>query len=241
MHLSKPYLDGDTLLVNAVNPTAGLFAGDVVRCRVEIEPGARMLLTSPGAARIHRAVEGVATLSQHFTIRSGGFLEVFPEILIPQSGARYSQETRIELDDHGAILLIESIAPGRVAHGESFQFEKIGWATDVILSGRLLLRERCVLSPETPQLRFLRRKFPDLYQASVIAAGFVPPEALFRKIDSDLNNVQNVWAGGSGLVAGGFLVRILSGSSVDLRRCIVRIRELVYSSLDRMPPLLRRM
>src|SRR5215207_8034190 len=34
IHLSKPHLDEGTLVVNVVNPTAGLLAGDRVACRV---------------------------------------------------------------------------------------------------------------------------------------------------------------------------------------------------------------
>ena len=241
MHLSKPHLDGDTLLVNAVNPTAGLFAGDSVRCRVEIEPGARLLLTSPSASRIYRGGTGEASLSQHFSVKKGGFLEVFPEFLIPQSGARYSQKTRIELEEGGAALLIELIAPGRVASGELFQFELIRLATDVFVQDRLILRERYSLSPDTPQLRMLRRRFPTLYFASVVAVGVDLPEPLFRQIDSDFPGDHDVWVGSSSLVAGGSFFRILATSSIDLRYSVARIRELIYGKLNRLPPLLRRL
>ncbi len=241
MHLSKPYLEEDTLLVNAVNPTAGLFSGDAVRCRVEVESGARMLLTSPSASRIHRAGEGSATLSQLFTVRRNGFLEVFPETLIPQSGARYSQQTRIDLEKGGVILLIESFAPGRVASGEIFQFESIHWATDVFFDDQLIMRERSFFSSNTPQLRLLRRKFPILYIASVVSVGVDHPEELASKIHSDLHGEQSAWVGGGRLVSGGFFFRVISGSGIDLRRCMMNIRELIYKDHDRKPPLLRRL
>ena len=240
MHISKPYLEKDTLLVNAINPTAGLFPGDTVRCRVEVNSGARVLLTSPSASRIHRAGDGLAAVSQHYTVRCKGFLEVFPETLIPQSGARYSQETRIEVEKGGGILLLESIAPGRVASGELFQFESIWWGTDVILDDRLVMRERAFLSSNTPQLRLLRRKFSILYIASIVAVGFDNQEELVKKIHSDLREKRNAWVGGGRLVSGGFFFRVVSGSGIDLRRCIFRIRELIYGEHDRKPPLLRR-
>ncbi len=241
MHLSKPYLEEGTLLVNAVNPTAGLFSGDSVRCRVEVESGARMLLTSPSASRVHRAGEGFATLSQHFTVRNNGFLEVFPETLIPQRGARYSQQTRVEVEERGVILHIESIAPGRVASGEVFQFESIRWATDVIFNDRLILRERSVFSADAPQLRMLRRKFSILYFANVVSVGLDQPEELVGKIQSDLYEERSAWVGGGRLVFGGFFFRIISCSAIDLRRCIMKIRELIYKGHDRKPPSLRRL
>jgi urease accessory protein UreH len=44
--LSKPHDDSDTLVVNVVNATAGLLAGDRIECHVEVETGASLLLTS---------------------------------------------------------------------------------------------------------------------------------------------------------------------------------------------------
>ena len=42
-HLSKPSWDEHALLVQIVNPTAGVFAGDALRSRVAVESGARWL------------------------------------------------------------------------------------------------------------------------------------------------------------------------------------------------------
>ena len=53
MHISKAYWDGVVLLVNVINPTAGIFGGDTICAHVTVESGARVLLTSPSAARFH--------------------------------------------------------------------------------------------------------------------------------------------------------------------------------------------
>ena len=85
-HLSKPSWDEHALLVQIVNPTAGVFAGDGLRSRVAVESGARLLLTTPSANRIHAMPSGRATLDQHFAVADGGWLEVMPELFIPQAG-----------------------------------------------------------------------------------------------------------------------------------------------------------
>ena len=46
MHLSKPHHDAETLVLNVVNPTAGLLEGDEIDCRVDVQSGARLLLLS---------------------------------------------------------------------------------------------------------------------------------------------------------------------------------------------------
>src|SRR5450432_1187537 len=156
LHISKPFLDEDTLVVNVVNPTAGFFAGDRVRCRVCVESGARLLLTSPSANRVHRMIAGEACVEQNFSVKSGGSLEVWPELFIPQGGAKYRQKTHIEVETGGELLFFETFAPGRVASGEAFQFESLDFETDIFYAGEKIVRERHQLSPATESLRALQ-------------------------------------------------------------------------------------
>src|SRR5579871_6279651 len=86
VHLSKPHHEEETLVVNIVNPTAGLLAGDRVTYEVTVETGGRVLLTAPSASRAHRIVEGDARMSQEFWVRENGWLESWPELFIPQGG-----------------------------------------------------------------------------------------------------------------------------------------------------------
>ena len=60
MHLSKPHEDAGALVVNLVNPTAGLFDGDEVEIIARVNPGARLVLTTPSANRIYKSRSGSA-------------------------------------------------------------------------------------------------------------------------------------------------------------------------------------
>src|SRR5882757_3267815 len=132
MHISKPHLDAETLVVNVINPTAGLLAGDEVKCDITVEAGARLVLTTPSAARSHRMRAGRAVLVQDFRVAAGGFLDVWPELFIPQAGTRYHQRTTAQVEAGGTLLLAEMLAPGRVASGEAFAYEWLRWETDVL-------------------------------------------------------------------------------------------------------------
>ena len=46
-HLSKPHEDAGALVVNVVNPTAGIFDGDELELQATVEAGARLVLTAP--------------------------------------------------------------------------------------------------------------------------------------------------------------------------------------------------
>jgi urease accessory protein len=57
------------------------------------------------------------------------------------------------------LLFFESLAPGRVASGESFAYTELEWATDVRCDTVLVARERYRLTPEGEAVRTLRSAF----------------------------------------------------------------------------------
>ncbi len=114
-----------------------------------MENGARLVLTTPSASRVHTMRGGRRRADQTFHVESGGSLEVWPELLIPQRGARYSAEDRSRTGRGAEFLFFETLAPGRVASGEVFVFDELRWMTDVRLDGRLVARERYRLNPPT--------------------------------------------------------------------------------------------
>ena len=240
VHLSKPHLEDGVLVVNIVNPTAGLLAGDRVQYDVAVESGARVLLTAPSASRAHRIVDGDARVLQEFRVASGGWLESWPEMFIPQGGARYRQRTTVRIEEGGEALLIEMIAPGRTASGEVFAFTELDWETEMFLGETKIARERYALSPDSPTLTALRLQFPEAYSAScfVVSPHLRADAECWQRIH-DLHNAE-AWVGCGALVRGGFAIRVVAAGSVALRRTVGAIREEVYSALGRPAPALRR-
>lgn len=240
VHLSKPHLDEGTLVVNIVNPTAGLLAGDRVRHDVALESGARLLLTTPGASRAHRILEGDARMAQEFRVASGSWLDSWPELFIPQGGARYRQQTTLRVEDGGEAMLIEMLAPGRVASGEVFAFTGLNWETDIFLGGTRIARERYMLTPESPALTAMRGQFSEAYYAScfVISPHLRADSGCWRRIH-DLQR-DDTWVGCSALVRGGWAIRVLAAGSILLRRSVAAIRGEIYAALGRKEPALRR-
>lgn len=240
IHLSKPHLDEGVLVVNVVNPTAGLFAGDRIHVSVAVESGARVLLTAPSASRAHRMPEGEARVEQEFAVASGGWLESWPEIFIPQGGARYRQRTVARVEEGGGLLLIEMIAPGRTAAGEVFAFAELDWETEVFLGGEKIARERYTLTAGSPALAALRARFPEAYYASclIVSPRLTNDAACWRRIH-DLHD-DAAWVGVSALVRGGWAIRTVAEGSIALRKAIAAIRREIYAALGRRGPALRR-
>jgi urease accessory protein len=240
VHLSKPYRDEDVLVVNIVNPTAGLLGGDRVDYDVAVEMGARVLLTAPSASRAHRIVEGDARVTQEYRVAAGGWLESWPEIFIPQGGARYRQRTSLRVEEGGGALLIEMLAPGRTASGEIHAFEELNWETEVFLGDVKIARERYRLEPESAVLEAMRAQFATPYYASglVVSSELSANSDCWQRIH-DLHR-EDAWVGCSALTRGGWAIRVFAAGSVELRKTVAAIRQEIYAALGRRPPALRR-
>jgi urease accessory protein len=235
IHISKPFHDEGALVVNVVNPTAGLFAGDEIRCSVRVERGARLVVTSPSANRAHQMREGEARVEQKFSVAHDAWLEVFTAPLIPQAGSRFRQSTRIDVESGGSLVFFEVVFPGRVASGESLAFEWLRWSTDLFVSGDLVARENYRQSPAS--LAALQRRFANPYYASCFVAGEKIDPACWSAI-AELHS-DSAWVGVSALTADGWVVKILAGDSPALRALIQKIRAQIYAASGRREPALR--
>jgi urease accessory protein len=242
VHLSKPHWDGNHLIINVVNPTAGLFAGDYIETTVRVCAGARAVLTSPSAARVFRAKDPSqgTQIVQNIVVEGGGALDVFPEMLIPHAGAHYSQTTQIDVHPGGQFFFMEMIAPGRTASGEAFAYEKLAFATSLIVAGRLAVSERFCLEPSGEGLRPLRRRFPNAYYASALIVSQPLARKLFQREIGRLNEACVV-AGASYPAENVCTIKIIAANSMALRTAVTKIRTLGYSYLGWPEAFLRKL
>lgn len=143
-HVSKPYWDAetDTLLVQVVNPTAGILSGDRLESAVEVAACAATLLTTPSASRVFKMREGEAVSEQRFVVEAGGWLEVLPEPIVPHRGSVFRQRTSLTVAAGGSAFYADLLLPGRVAHGEAWEWKRLVLELDVQRGGERLLHER---------------------------------------------------------------------------------------------------
>lgn len=241
IHISKPHHDAGWLVVNLASPAPGLLAGDRVKVNVEVERGAKLLLTAPSANRIHAMPQGHAELTQSFRIASGAALDVWPEYLIPQAGARYRQRTRIEVASGGALLWTETIAPGRTARGEVFAFTELCIATDIFRDTHHLVRERYRLCPPDAATAAVRRAFARAYYASIVCLSDVlRDDSGCWPVIRALHEPARIWLGTTRLAAGAFVVKLGAADSPTLRAAVVAIRTELQRALGIEPPNVRR-
>ncbi len=217
-HFSKPYWNGRALVAQIINPTAGLFAGDTLRSEITVEPGGSLQVTTPSASRLHTMPDGCVEVFQSFRVCEGARLDYSPARLIPQKQSRIRQSTRIEVETGGELFFREIMAPGRVAHGEIFQYEEIDWECDLRQDKRLVARERFRLRPDDSSIAPLKSPFP--------AAFFASCYLITDRCPADHNcweeiralNSTHVRLGASRLICGGWSIKILTENSIAMTR-----------------------
>jgi len=214
-------------LAHLHNLSGGVLGGDLLELSVEVGEGARAQLTSTGATRLYRCRPGVhgALQRQRFHVGKGALLEHLPDELIPFAGARYGQETFIELSDDAGLFWWETIAPGRAARGELFEYDSLEFRLDLKACGLHLAQERVVLDPVRRPPQTPARFGPYLYYATFYICRVDQPESRWLELEAELSELAlsisspgSVLWGVSTLPAHGLVVRALSVKGRDITR-----------------------
>lgn len=238
-HLSKPYWDAEagTLLVQVVNPTAGILAGDRLVSEISVQSGAALLVTTPSASRLFKMRDGAAESRQHFAVAAGAWLEVMPEPLVPHRGSRYRQITTIEVEAGGSLFFVEPLLPGRIGHGEAWAWERLQLELTVRHGGELVARERFDQTGlGLRALAELSSSGADACFANAILMGpdcdpDVPPP---WRADLNALHREGVWFGMSALRRGGWSLKLVAPGTIQLRQTLREMREILARHFPRL-------
>jgi urease accessory protein len=139
-----------------VHPPGGIASGDVLSMDIGAEPGARVLLTSPGAAKWYRAnpiaVDPLARQSLRLSVAAGASLEWLPLETIVFPGAQAQWQSRFELSGDAVLIAADLVCLGRPASGLAFDHGSIAWSTELTRDGELLFAEQAELAGDDPIL-----------------------------------------------------------------------------------------
>jgi urease accessory protein len=243
-HLSKPHWDpeAEVLHVQVVNPTAGILAGDALRSEVAVDAGAAVLVSTPSATRVFKMENGgAATSTQRWKVAAGAWLEVMPEPLVPHRGSRFHQETEVLAEAGAGVLLIDQLMPGRLAHGEAWQWERLVLGLTVRVNGELILRER--FDQGGAALRALSE-----FHGTGAEACFANLLLVLPTIETspawraELHALHGagVWLGVTALRGSAWSLRIVSPGPIQLRDTLASVRAILRKAYPRLGCSLRR-
>ena len=135
-------------LVQILQTTPGIFAGDDYQVEVVVESGARVVMMNPSATKLHRMTgDGFARQRYNVAVHDGAHLEYYPALNIPFPEADFRQTLHINLSPKARFALVETWAMGRVERGEHLLFRRLSSRTAVDLAGKPLYRDALELTP----------------------------------------------------------------------------------------------
>lgn len=235
-------------LVHLHNVSGGVLAGDRLALDVEVEAGAAAQITTTGATRLYRHRAGAADSQQcsRFLVGDGGLLEYLPDAIIPYAGSRHAQRTEIQLGRGATLFWWEVIAPGRLAAGERFAFERLRVHTEIHAGSRPVSHEEFLLEPHCREMPAMIRMSGYSYLITFYAIRVGQEPSFWRTLEDRMNEVAREWTqpgqaawGASALASDGLVVR---GLSVSGRLIHMALREfwgtarLAITGLDASPP-----
>jgi urease accessory protein len=136
------YPEGDVCHLYLLHPPGGVVGGDGLSIGVRAGPGARALLTTPGATKFYRSAGATATVDQTLWVGPDASLEWLPQEAILFPGAAVRQTTRVELDSEARFVGWDILCLGRPANAEAFQPGSLDVSLEVRRGGTPLLIDR---------------------------------------------------------------------------------------------------
>lgn len=134
------YPEGDEVChTYLLHPPGGVVGSDSLDIAVHVEPGAKALITTPGATKFYRSGGRLATQIQRLSVAKGGLLEWMPQenIFFPDAQARV--ETRIDLEPGAAFIGWDIQCLGRPVINEAFTEGRLDATTQLSIDGELVL------------------------------------------------------------------------------------------------------
>lgn len=128
------------------NPTGGVFPGDRLHTAVTVRPRARLHLTAQSATQVYSG-GAPAQHDYRFEVHDGALVEHFPKTTIPHKSAHLIQSTRIDMLGDSVFIGFDTMAAGRIGHGERFEYGSLRADTTVSVDGTLRSFDALRLEP----------------------------------------------------------------------------------------------
>lgn len=235
-------IDGEEgALIYVQNAAGSVFGGDRLTLHVNVGPGSHLCLSTPSATRLQGDKLSVQEVS--INVAEDGFLESVPDLLIPHTGARHRQITRLSLGENASAILIDMMAPGRVGRGEYHQYSLVSFRLIVTIEGRQTLIDGASFSPQEAEPSLSGTLGGDGYVSTLFALGpkadYVP---LSKHLSENLGNAPGVFAGAAPLFSGyGVVARFLTDDAPTLRKAAYSAWDTVRKHMRKRPaPILRK-
>jgi urease accessory protein len=195
-------------------------------------------LTTPSATRIYRTAKRPAVLESAIKLGEGAALEYLPDHVIPHAGSALRQSLRVEMEPGSRAITLDSLACGRVAHGERWRFTEIDSRMEVYTCGKPVFLNRTKIEPSVQNPRQVGVMAEFDYMACM--GLFANESGNWPRVSAAMNLVlettPEVRGGVSLLARGGCVVRYLARSASEMTRMNRKLWDAARELLIELPP-----
>jgi urease accessory protein len=213
-----------------ISPSGGILQGDRYRMDITVTNNACAHITTQGATRLYRMEKNFATQMVNVSVDEGCYFEFIPDQIIPYRDSRFYQTLNFKVHENATAVYSEMVVPGRVASGESFEYDICylkAVARDYLNNLRFI--DIAILEPKKRNLS----NIGILGNYTVVGSVYVLAQRRYVRILNDEINAKlreaDSIVGGSSILPGssGIVVRMLGHLAGDIRNAIFEVLTIV--------------
>ena len=213
-----------------ISPSGGILQGDRYRMDITLKNKAHAHLTTQGATRIYKMETNYATQIVNVAVDDGCYLEFVPDQIIPYRDSRFYQNVDLKIHDNATMVYSEMIVPGRVASGESFEYDICYMkALGRNQNHKLRFIDIAILEPKKTDLKVLGI----LGNFEVVGTIYILTKTKYvlelnNEINSRLQKLNHI-SGGAAILPhdSGIIIRMLGSVASDIRNAIYEIIKII--------------
>jgi urease accessory protein len=217
-----------------MSTSGGILQGDRYRMDIALSKGAKVHITTQGATRIYRMERNYATQIVNVDLEADTYFEFIPDQIIPYRNSRFYQTLKMRVHDSATMVYSEMVVPGRVASGESFEYDMCYLkAIGLNQVDQLRFTDIAILEPRERNLS----QMGVLSNRTVVGSVYVLcPTSAVKSIKDDLNSILSnnteVVSGASIMpYNSGIIVRLLGDGASALRAAIFDVVRVVRKTI----------
>jgi len=212
-----------------ISPSGGILQGDRYRTDILLKNKAITHMTTQGATRIYSMNSNSASQMLNITVDENCYFEYIPDQIIPYKNSRYYQKVNLDVHDNSTLIYSEILTPGRVAMGESFEYDICFLRThSKNQDKKIRFLENTKIEPKKQRLK----DFGILGDYKITGTVYVLTRKenvieLENAINKNIKNTEKVSAGTSILPdESGIIIRILGNKTDSIFDMIFKILEI---------------
>lgn len=209
-----------------ISPSGGILQGDRYRIDISLSNHAYAHVTTQGATRIYKMERDFGTQMVNISVDEGCYFEYIPDQIIPFRNSRFYQIVNLKVHESATMIYSEMLVPGRVASGESFEYDICYIKTiakDNVEKMRFI--DIMKLEPKKENLE----SFGIMNNFEIIANVYILCKEKYlsdlkEKINRTMKSKNKIYGGTSSFPdKNGIVVRILGNTTNDVKKIIFDI------------------